>query len=646
VGDVQVFGGGDYSMRVWLDPQKLAARNLTAGDVVAAIREQNVQVAAGQLGAPPSPGTQFQIALNAAGRLTDEQQFRDIIVKTGNDGQVVRLGDIARVELGAQAYGVRSLLDNKPSLAIPVFQSPGANALELSGRVRKTMEELKKNFPEGMDYGILYDPTQFVQQSIDAVLHTLFEAIALVVLVVILFLQTWRASIIPLIAVPVSVVGTFAVLYLLGFSINTLSLFGLVLAIGIVVDDAIVVVENVERNIEEGRTPLEAAHQAMTEVSGPIVAVALVLCAVFVPMAFLTGVTGTFYKQFAVTIAISTVISAINSLTLSPALAAKLLHSHNAPKDMLSRLIERLLGWLFRPFNRFFKASSDTYQGAVSRTLGRRGVVFVVYVVLLAATGLMFNAVPRGFIPTQDKLYLIAGVKLPEGSSLERTDAVLQRMMDVALGTDGVAHVIGLTGFNPTQQTNTPNYAVAFPILKPFNERHRSAKEIAADIQAEIAKIKEGFAFVLNPPPVLGLGQGAGYSLFVEDRVDAGYGALQQAANALQTAAAKTPGMGFPFVGYQSNVPQLDIQVDRVKAKAQGVALTNLFETLQVYLGSSYVNDFNLFGRTWRVYAQADGDFRKRVEDIGNLKTRNDKGEMVPIGSMVKISQTYGPDPG
>ena len=411
------------------------------------------------------------------------------------------------------------------------------------------------------------------------------------------------------------------------------------------VDDAIVVVENVERNIEEGRTPLEAAHQAMAEVSGPIVAIALVLCAVFVPMAFLTGVTGTFYKQFAVTIAISTVISAINSLTLSPALAAKLLHSHNAPKDMLSRLIARLLGWFFRPFNRFFKASSDTYQGAVSRTLGRRGVVFMVYVVLLAGTGLMFNVVPRGFIPTQDKLYLIAGVKLPEGSSLERTDAVLQRMKDIALGTDGVAHVIGLTGFNPTQQTNTPNYAVAFPILKPFNERHRSAKEIAADIQANIAQIKEGFAFVLNPPPVLGLGQGAGYSLFVEDRAGAGFGALQQAANALQSAAVKTPGMGFPFVGYQSNVPQLDIQVDRVKAKAQGVALTNLFETLQVYLGSSYVNDFNLFGRTWRVYAQADGDFRKRVEDIANLKTRNDAGQMVPIGSMVKISQTYGPDP-
>ncbi len=646
VGQIRLFGGGDYAMRVWLDPDKVASRGMTAGDVVRAIQEQNVQVSTGQLGAEPiKGGSDFLIAINAQGRLRTPQEFGDVVLKTGSNGEVVRLSDVAHIELGASDYTLRGQLDHYHTSIIGVFQAPGANALATRDAVIAKMDELARQFPPGVSYRSDYDATIFVRESVAAVIHTLFEAIALVVLVVILFLQTWRASIIPLIAVPVSVVGTFAVLYLLGFSINTLSLFGLVLAIGIVVDDAIVVVENVERNIEEGRTPLEAAYQAMTEVSGPIVAIALVLCAVFVPMAFLTGVTGTFYKQFAVTIAISTVISAINSLTLSPALAAKLLHSHDAPKDMLSRLIERLLGWFFRPFNRFFKASSDSYQGAVSRTLGRRGVVFMVYVVLLAGTGLMFNAVPRGFIPTQDKLYLIAGVKLPEGSSLERTDAVLQRMKDIALGTEGVAHVIGLTGFNPTQQTNTPNYAVAFPILKPFNERHRSAKEIAADIQAKIAKIKEGFAFVLNPPPVLGLGQGAGYSLFVEDRADAGYGALQQAANALQTAAVKTPSMGFPFVGYQSNVPQLDIQVDRVKAKAQGVALTSLFETLQVYLGSSYVNDFNLFGRTWRVYAQADGDFRKRVEDITNLKTRNDKGEMVPIGSMVKISQTFGPDP-
>src|SRR6266853_1692140 len=646
VGQIRMFGGGDYAMRVWLDPNRVASRGLTAGDVVRAMQDQNIQVSAGQLGAEPiKGGSDFLIAINAQGRLQSAEEFGNIVLKTGANGEVARLADVARIELGASDYTLRGALDARYTTVIAVFQAPGANVLAVRDAVIAKMDELAKRFPPGMTYRSDYDSTIFVRDSIKAVVHTLGEAILLVVLVVILFLQTWRASIIPLIAVPVSVVGTFAVLHLLGFSINTLSLFGLVLAIGIVVDDAIVVVENVERNIEEGRTPLEAAHQAMAEVSGPIVAIALVLCAVFVPMAFLTGVTGTFYKQFAVTIAISTVISAINSLTLSPALAAKLLHSHDAPKDMLSRLIERLLGWFFRPFNRFFKASSDSYEGAVSRMLGRRGVVFMVYVALLAGTGLMFNAVPRGFIPTQDKLYLIAGLKLPEGSSLERTDAVLQRVKDIALATDGVAHVIGMTGLNPTQFTNTPNYAVAFPILKPFNERHRSAKEIATDIQAKIAKIKEGFAFVLNPPPVLGLGQGAGYSLFVEDRAGAGYGELQQAVNALQTAAVKTPGMGLPFVGYQSNVPQLDIQVDRVKAKAQGVALTNLFETLQVYLGSSYVNDFNLFGRTWRVYAQADGDFRKRVEDIANLKTRNDKGEMVPIGSMVKISQTYSPDP-
>src|SRR5579863_303103 len=646
IGDILLLGSGDYSMRVWLDPNRLAARSITSDDVVNAIREQNVQVSAGQLGAEPSPNKpDFLTTINVRGRLLTPEEFSNIVLKSGANGQVVRLSDVARVELGSSDYTLHTYIDTRDTAIVGIFLTPGANALGVAKEVYAKLDELSKAFPDDLEYKVIWDPTEFIRESVTAVIHTLFEAIALVVLVVILFLQTWRASIIPLISVPVSIVGTFAVLYVLGFSINTLTLFGLVLAIGIVVDDAIVVVENVERNIEEGRTPLEAAHKAMTEVSGPIVAIALVLCAVFVPMAFLTGVTGTFYKQFAVTIAISTVISAINSLTLSPALAAKLLHSHNAPKDMLSHLIERLLGRFFRPFNHFFKASSHTYQGAVSRTLGRRGVVFMVYVVLLAGTGLIFNVVPRGFIPTQDKLYLIAGVKLPEGSSLERTDAVLQRMKDIALGTEGVAHVIGLTGFNPTQQTNTPNYAVAFPILKPFNERHRSAKEIAADIQANIAKIKEGFAFVLDPPPVLGLGQGAGYSLFVEDRADAGYGALQQAANALQTAAVKTPGMGFPFVGYQSNVPQLDIQVDRVKAKAQGVPLTSLFETLQVYRGSSYVNDFNLFGRTWRVYAQAEGDFRKRVEDIANLKTRSDTGEMVPIGSMVKISPTYGPDP-
>ncbi|GAB1719368.1 MAG: Hydrophobe/amphiphile efflux-1 HAE1 [Nitrosospira sp.] len=646
VGQVQLFGGGDYAMRIWLDPNKAASRDLTAGDVMLAVQEQNIQVSAGQLGAEPMRGgSDFLIPINAQGRLRTVEEFGNIVLKTGANGEVVRLADIARIELGGADYTLRGELDGQDAGVIGVFQAPGANALVVRDEVIAKMDELARQFPPGMTWRSDYDTTIFVRDSIDAVVHTLLEAVLLVVFVVILFLQTWRASIIPLIAVPVSVVGTFAALYVFGFSINTLTLFGLVLAIGIVVDDAIVVVENVERNIEEGRTPLEAAHQAMKEVSGPIVAIALVLCAVFVPMAFLTGVTGQFYKQFAVTIAISTVISAVNSLTLSPALAAKLLHSHAVPKDALARGIDCAFGWVFGPFNRFFKASSDKYHGSVGRILRRRGRVFVVYALLLAGTGLMFNAVPRGFIPTQDKLYLIAGVKLPEGASLERTDKVLKKVVEIAKSTDGVAHVPGMIGLNPTQFTNTPNYGVAFPILKPFKERRRSAKEIADEIQAKISAIEEGMAFVLMPPPIDGIGTGAGYSLFVEDRAGLGYGALQGAVGALQGAVMQDPAMGFPFSGYQANVPQLDVDVDRIKAKVQGVALTEVFSTLQVYLGSAYANDFNLFGRTWRVYAQADGHFRKTVEDITNLKTRNVRGEMVPIGSVVKINQGFGPDP-
>ncbi|WON73462.1 multidrug efflux RND transporter permease subunit [Nitrosospira sp. Is2] len=646
VGQVQLFGGGDYAMRIWLDPNKVAVRNLTAGDVMLAVQEQNIQVSAGQLGAEPMKGgSDFLIPINAQGRLRTVEEFGNIVLKTGVNGEIVRLADVARIELGGADYTLRGELDNQDAGVIGVFQAPGANSLIVRDEVIAKMDELARQFPPGMTWRSDYDTTIFVRDSIDAVVHTLLEAVLLVVFVVILFLQTWRASIIPLIAVPVSVVGTFAALYVLGFSINTLTLFGLVLAIGIVVDDAIVVVENVERNIEEGRTPLEAAHQAMKEVSGPIVAIALVLCAVFVPMAFLTGVTGQFYRQFAVTIAISTVISAVNSLTLSPALAAKLLRSHGAPKDALARGIDRTFGWLFGPFNRFFKASSDKYHSSVARILKRRGSVFAVYALLLVGTGLMFNIVPRGFIPTQDKLYLIAGVKLPEGASLERTDKVLKKVVEIAKNTEGVANVPGMIGLNPTQFTNTPNYGVAFPILKPFSERRRSAKEIADEIQEKISRIEEGMAFILMPPPIEGIGTGAGYSLFVEDRTGLGYGALQSAVGALQAAVMQDPAMGFPFSGYQSNVPQLDVDVDRMKAKAQGVALTDVFGTLQVYLGSAYVNDFNLFGRTWRVYAQGDGPFRRTVEDIINLKTRNARGEMVPIGSVVKIHESFGPDP-
>ncbi len=646
VGQAMLFGAGDYAMRVWIDPDRAAARGLTAGDVIAAIREQNVQVSAGQLGAPPTPTTSdFLISINAQGRLTTEEEFGNIVVKAGSDGQITYLSDVARIELGAAEYSLRALLDNQQAVAIGIFQAPGSNAIALSDAVREKMDELAERFPEGVEHTIVYDPTVFVRDSIESVIKTLLEAVLLVVLVVTLFLQTWRASVIPLLAVPVSIVGTFAVLYLLGFSINTLTLFGLVLAIGIVVDDAIVVVENVERNIEEGLAPLAAAHQAMREVSGPIVAISVVLCAVFVPMAFLEGVTGQFYRQFAVTIAISTVISAINSLTLSPALAAMLLKPHDAPKDRLSRLIDFLFGWLFRPFNRFFNASSKGYQGGVSRSLRRRGAVFAVYALLLAGTGVMFQMVPGGFIPTQDKMYLIGGAKLPEGASLDRTEAVIRHMTDLALETEGVSSAVAFPGLNPLQFTNTPNTGTVFFGLDPFEVRSRSAEEIVGELNGKFGAMQEAFSFAFTPPAILGIGSGSGFSLFIQDRAGLGYGELQQAVDNFSGALMQAPGMGYPITSYQSNVPQLDLHVDRVKAKTQGVALTDLFETLQVYLGSVYVNDFNRFGRTWQVMAQADGDYRMDVANIERLRTRNAYGEMVPIGSMIRVDRTFGPDP-
>ncbi|MDV2078036.1 efflux RND transporter permease subunit [Marinobacter xestospongiae] len=645
VGNAQVFGGGDYAMRAWLDPERIAARGLTASDVVRAMREQNVQVSAGQLGAEPVANSDFLTLINARGRLETPEEFGNIVLKRGDDGEILRLADVARVELGAGDYTLRSQLNGKDAVAIGIFQAPGANALQIRNDVIATMDEAAELFPDGVGYEAVYDTTIFVSDSIKSVISTLLEAVLLVVLVVTLFLQTWRASIIPLLAVPVSVVGTFGALYLLGYSINTLTLFGLVLAIGIVVDDAIVVVENVERNIEEGLKPLAAAHQAMREVSGPIVAIGLVLCAVFIPMAFLSGVTGQFYRQFAVTIAISTVISTINSLTLSPAMAAMLLKPHSAPKDRLQRLIDALFGWLFRPFNRFFDASARRYEGGVSRSLRRRGAVFVVYALLLTATGFMFKVVPPGFIPVQDKLYLMAGVKLPEGASLERTDELLQKVTDIAMATDGVDHAIAFPGLNALQFTNTSNTGVVFFPLKPFEERSLSAEQINARINQQIAGLKEGFAFSFMPPPILGLGSGSGYQMFIEDRGNLGYGALQEAVNRFQGTVAQTPGMSFPVTSYQANVPQLDAEVDRLKAKAQGVPLTELFDTLQTYLGSSYVNDFNQFGRTWQVIAQADAPYRDSIEDIARLRTRNDQGEMVPIGSMVTLRETFGPDP-
>ncbi len=646
VGQASLFGAGDYAMRLWIDPQRAAALGISARDITAAVQDQNVQVSAGQIGAPPMPdGADLMISINAQGRLESVEEFGEIVLKTGDDGEITRLRDVARIELASSQDSLRALLNGEQAVAIPIFQAPGSNALDVSAAVRAKMEELAAAFPQGLEWEIAYDPTVFVSTSIKAVIMTLLEAVALVVLVVILFLQTWRASLIPLLAVPVSIVGTFALLLLLGFSINTLTLFAMVLAIGIVVDDAIVVVENVERNIEEGLAPLAAAHQAMREVSGPIVAISLVLCAVFVPMAFMDGITGQFYRQFATTIAIATVISAINSLTLSPALAAALLKPHGAAPDRPARVINRLFGWIFRPFNRFFHRTAVRYERAVDKSLGRRGAVFGVYIVLLLATAWMFNQVPGGFIPTQDKTYLVGSIRLPEGASLDRTEAVARKVSAMALETEGVAHAAAFVGFNALQGTNTPNVGTVFILFDDFAVRDRTAQEIADELNGKLSSIKEGFAITFMPPPVFGLGAGSGYSLYVQDRRAAGYGELQNATNALALSISQTPGLFYPFSSYQANVPQLDAEVDREKAKAQGVRLSDLYSTLQLYFGSQYINDFNLFGRTFRVMAQADAPFRNDPSDLSHLYTANADGDMVPLDSMVTLRQSYGPDP-
>ncbi|MBF7141102.1 MULTISPECIES: efflux RND transporter permease subunit [Pseudomonas] len=649
VGDVQLFGMGDYSLRVWLDPNKTASRNLTATDVVNAIREQNRQVAAGQLGAPPAPNaSSFQLSINTQGRLVTEEEFENIIVRAGADGQITRLRDIARVELGSSQYALRSLLNNQPAVAIPIFQRPGSNAIDISNQVRSRMEELKQGFPEGMDYSIVYDPTIFVRGSIEAVIHTLFEALILVVLVVVLFLQTWRASIIPLAAVPVSLIGTFAVMHTFGFSLNALSLFGLVLAIGIVVDDAIVVVENVERNIELGLEPEAATHQAMSEVTGPIIATALVLCAVFIPAAFISGLTGQFYKQFALTIAISTVISAFNSLTLSPALAAVLLKGHDAPKDRFSRILDRLFGgWLFRPFNRLFEKASHGYVGTVRRVIRGSGIALIVYAGFIVLTWFGFAHTPTGFVPAQDKQYLVAFAQLPDAASLDRTEDVIKRMSSIAMEQPGVANAIAFPGLSINGFTNSPNSGVVFVALKDFDERtdpSESAAAIAGALNGKYAAIQEAYMAIFPPPPVQGLGTIGGFRVQVEDRGNLGYDELFKETQNVIAKSRSVPELAALFTSYTVNVPQVDANIDRDKAKTHGVAISDIFDTLQVYLGSLYANDFNRFGRTYQVNVQADQRFRLDAEQIGQLKVRNDRGEMIPLSTLIKVENSAGPD--
>ncbi|MGX9462797.1 efflux RND transporter permease subunit [Shewanella sp. A14] len=648
VGAVRVFGAGDYSMRVWLDPNKVAAIGLSPNNIVAAIREQNQQAAAGSLGAQPSGESDFQLLINVKGRLANVEEFENIIVKVGDQGQITRLKDVARVELGASTYALRSMLDNKDAAALPVFQASGSNAIQISDDVRAKMKELSATFPEGLTYDIVYDPTVFVRGSIEAVMKTLLEAILLVVLVVVLFLQTWRASIIPLVAVPVSLVGTFAFMHLLGFSLNALSLFGLVLAIGIVVDDAIVVVENVERNIEEGLSPLAATQKAMKEVTGPIIATTLVLAAVFIPTAFMSGLTGQFYKQFALTITISTFISAINSLTLSPALSALLLKSHHDKQDFLTRGMDKMLGgWLFTPFNRFFARLSNGYGWVVKKVIRFGVLIGILYIGLVGLTGLQFANTPTGYVPGQDKQYLIAFAQLPDAASLDRTEAIVKEMSRIALAQPGVAHAVAFPGLSINGFTNSANSAILFTPLDDFTDRKDpslSAGAIAAALNQKFAAIDGAFIAIFPPPPVQGLGTIGGFRLQIQDRGNYGYEELYKVTMQVMQKAWRTPELAGVFSSYQVNVPQLEVEIDRTKAKQQSVSLDELFATLQGYMGSVYANDFNQFGRTYQVNVQADEQFRQTPEQISQLKVRNNQGEMVPIGSFINVANVAGPD--
>jgi multidrug efflux pump len=648
VAEASSLGGLDYSMRLWLDPEKIAARNLTAGDVVRAIREQNVQVAAGSLGQPPAPdGSQFQYTLTAPGRLKTAEQFGDVVLKTGEMGDVVRLKDVARIELGSRDYSSKTYMDGYNAVSLRVFQLPGSNALQTAEAVYKTLAKLKERFPPGVDYRINYDTTKFVRASIQSVLHTLIEAVILVVLVVIIFLQTWRASVIPLLAVPVSLIGTLAVMQAFGFSLNNLSLFGLVLAIGIVVDDAIVVVENVERNIAEGLNPRDAAIKAMKEVSGPVIAVALVLCAVFVPTAFISGITGQFYKQFALTIAASTVISAINSLTLSPALCALLLQKHGAKPDAFTRLLNGLFGWFFKGFNKLFAFGSSVYSGLVRRLLRLAILVLLGYAGLVGLAMHLFKTVPTGFIPTQDMGYMLVVIQLPDGASFERTDAVVQKVDTIGRKLPGVAHTFAISGYSSVLQANQSNVGAAFLVLDPFDDRKDAqlrGDALLANIRKAFLGIQEARVLVLPPPPIRGLGNAGGFKIQVQDLNNAGLPALEAATQKLLTAAQQEPGLISLITGFRANVPQFHIDIDRAQAKTMGVSLSELNEALQVYLGSVYVNDFNLFGRTYQVTAQAEPAMRGDPQDILRIKIRNQRGEMVPLGSLVKISKRGGAD--
>ncbi len=647
VGDVNLVGSREYSMRVWLDPSKLSFQNLTTDDIVTALRNQNVQIAAGVIGQPPLDADRaFQINVTAQGRLVTPEEFETVIVKTGADGRVVRLKDVARVELGAQDYVVNSYLDGKAAVAMLIQQRPGSNALATAQRVRAMMKTLSEDFPKGLEYRVIYDPTVFIDESVHAVMHTIFEAALLVIVVVMIFLQSWRAALIPILAIPVSLVGTFAVMAAFGFSLNSLSLFGLVLAIGIVVDDAIVVVENVERNLATGLNPRDATIKAMEQVGGALIAIALVLSAVFVPTAFISGITGQFYRQFALTIAVATVFSAFVSLTLSPALCAILLQPHGAKKDWFACAWDFSLGWFFRLFNRAFTSGSTAYGRIVEVFTRRSIIVLLLYVGLLGLTVFGFTKVPAGFIPPQDQGYFIVVVQLPEGASLSRTDRIVQKISRLCAEVPGIVNVVAFTGFDGATSTNAPNKAALFPCLATFEERAKaglSGNEILANLRQKLSVIDGAFVLVFPPPPVRGMGNIGGFRMMVEDRRGRGYQQLQQAAQDVITVGNESPGIAGLFSGYRADSPQFYAAIDRTKARMLDVPVENIFSTLQTQLGSLYVNDLNLYGRTFRVIAQADGRFRADPENVGELRTRSSTGASVPLGTLMTMETRSGP---
>ena len=645
IGDVQVFGARDYAMRVWIDPGRASALGLTAGEVVAALRAQNVQVAAGTVGQPPfDTGASQQLSVETQGRFKTADEFADLIVRTDASGAITRVRDVARVELGAEDYGVNAYLSGQDSIIMGITQRPGTNALAAAEGVKAQLAEASKSFPKGLEYRIIWNPTEFISESMDAVVKTLFEAVLLVVLVILVFLQSWRAAVIPIVAIPVSLIGTFAVLASLGYSLNTLSMFGLVLAIGIVVDDAIVVVENVERNLEHGMTPREASHKSMDEVSAALVAIVLVLCAVFVPTTFLTGITGEFYRQFAVTISAATIISLILSLTLSPALAALLLRpkAEEAPASGWRRAVWRAGNW----FNRNFDRLGDWYAGITQRFARAPKRMFLVYAGLVLATGAIFTSTPAGFIPAQDQGYALAAIQLPAGSSIEETDRVLKKAVKKLLEVPGTEAAVMFSGFDGASGTQASNAAAAYVTFKPFSERagtDRTELNIENDMRAALADMNEAFVFVIPPPVIQGVGNGGGYRLMVQDRSDAGYQALEAAAGGVIGGAHKSKELANVFTLFNTATPRIYANIDRAKSDMLGVPASRVFEAMQVYLGSSYVNDFNLLGRTFRVTAQADAQYRDDPADIALLKTKSNAGGMVPIGAVATFEDRTGP---